>query len=122
MNKIFLSTLMIQKKITGLIDFGEMQFGCQINDLAITLAYGLLGESDIKMASKAIISGYEKEFPIEDKERRILYYLMAMRLVTNIIMTSLAAKQQPDNEYILISQGPARALLKRLEQENYIQL
>ena len=110
------------KKITGLIDFGEMQFGCQINDLAITLAYGLLGESDIKMASKAIISGYEKEFPIEDKERRILYYLMAMRLVTNIIMTSLAAKQQPDNEYILISQGPARALLKRLEQENYIQL
>lgn len=110
------------KKITGLIDFGEMQYGCQINDLAITLAYGLLGENDIKMASKEIISGYEKEFPIEDKERKILYYLMAMRLVTNIIMTSLAAKQQPDNEYILISQGPARALLKRLEQENYIQL
>ena len=109
-------------KISGLIDFGEMQFASQINDLAITLAYGLLGEDDIEMASREIIAGYENEFPLEDQERDVLYYLMAMRLVTNIIMTSHAAKQQPDNKYILIAQGPARALLKRLEEENYIQL
>ena len=109
-------------KITGLIDFGEMQFASQINDLAITLAYGMLGEEDIAMGTREIIAGYENEFPLEDQEREVLYYLMAMRLVTNITMTSHASKQQPDNTYILISQGPARALLKRLEDENYIQL
>jgi hypothetical protein len=45
---------------------------------------------------------------------------MAMRLVTNITMTSHSAKLFPDNEYILISQKPARALLKKLEEEKYI--
>jgi Ser/Thr protein kinase RdoA (MazF antagonist) len=109
-------------KIAGLIDFGEMQIASQVNDLAITLAYALLGENDIDMAAREIIAGYENEFPLEDQERDVLYYLMAMRLVTNITMTSHTAKQQPDNEYILIAQGPARALLKQLEEQNYIQL
>lgn len=108
------------KKISGLIDFGELQYGSQINELAITLAYGLLGEDDIDMAFSKVVEGYEKEFPLLDQEREILKYLMAMRLVTNINMTSHQSKQQPDNKYILISQEPARALLKKLEEEKYI--
>ncbi|MFT5677275.1 MAG: Ser/Thr protein kinase RdoA (MazF antagonist) [Paraglaciecola sp.] len=107
-------------KIAGLIDFGEMQLASQINDLAIALAYSLLGENDIAMASSKIIEGYDREFKIADEEREIIYYLMAMRLVTNITMTSHSAKLFPDNEYILISQKPARALLKKLEEEKYI--
>ena len=42
-------------KITGLIDFGDMVFGTLINELAITLAYALLGENDIEMAARNII-------------------------------------------------------------------
>jgi Ser/Thr protein kinase RdoA (MazF antagonist) len=108
-------------KIAGLIDFGEMQYGTQINELAIALTYSLLGEDDIQMAATNIIDGYTKEFPLEEVEIDILYYLVAMRLVTNITMTSYSAKQHPENkEYILISQKPARALLKKLEDEKYI--
>jgi len=107
-------------KVVGLIDFGELQLASQINELAITLAYSLLGENDIAMASQKIIEGYNREFKLEDEEREIIYYLMAMRLVTSIIMTSHTAKKFPDNDYILISQKPARALLKQLEAEKYI--
>lgn len=107
-------------KIAGLIDFGELQLSSQINELAIALAYGLLGEDDIAIASASMIEGYHREFKIEEKEREILYYLMAMRLVTSITMSSHSAKLYPDNEYILVSQKPARALLKRLEDEKYI--
>lgn len=107
-------------KIAGLIDFGEIQYGTQINDLAIALAYSLLGEDDIQMAANNIIDGYTKEFSLEETEIDMLYYLMAMRLVTSITMTSHSAKQHPDNNYILISQKPARALLKKLEVEKYI--
>lgn len=107
-------------KICGLIDFGEMQYASQINDLAITLAYSLLGEDDIAMASGKIIEGYEKEFAILDEEREILIYLMAMRLVTTITMSSYSSKLQPENEYILIAQKPALILLKKLEDEKYI--
>lgn len=107
-------------KIAGLIDFGDLQYGTQVNDLAITLAYSLLGEDDIQMAANNIINGYTKEFPLEEAEIDILYHLAAMRLVTNITMTSHSAKEHPDNKYILISQKPARVLLKKLEDEKYI--
>jgi len=107
-------------KIAGLIDFGELQFSSQINELAITLAYALLGENDIAMASANMIEGYDCEFKLEEKEREILYYLMAMRLVTSITMSSHGAKLYPDNEYILIAQKPALVLLKKLEDEKYI--
>ena len=107
-------------KVAGLIDFGEIQYGTQINDLAIALAYSLLGEDDIQMAANNIIDGYTKEFPLEETEMEILYYLMAMRLVTSITMTSHSAKQHPDNKYILVSQEPAQALLKKLENEKFI--
>ena len=107
-------------EIAGLIDFGDIHLSSQINELAITLAYGLLGENDIAMASEKMIEGYHREFKLEQKERDILYYLLAMRLVTSITMSSHNAKLFPDNEYILISQKPARALLKQLEEEKYI--
>jgi Ser/Thr protein kinase RdoA (MazF antagonist) len=107
-------------KISGLIDFGEMQYGSQINDLAITLAYGLLGENDVAMASAKIIEGYDREFRIETQEREILFYLMAMRLVTTITMSCHNAKLQPDNKYLLVTQKPARVLLRQLEEGKYI--
>ncbi|MBT5187876.1 MAG: phosphotransferase [Kordiimonadaceae bacterium] len=107
-------------KISGLIDFGELQYASQINELAITLAYGLLGENDVEMASNAVINAYDNEFKILDEEREILFYLMAMRLITTITMSSYNANLYPENEYILIAQAPALILLKQLEDEKYI--
>jgi hypothetical protein len=107
-------------KISGLIDFGELQYGSQINELAITLAYGLLGESNVAMASSKMIEGYDREFKLEKEEREILYYLMAMRLVTTITMSFHNAKLQPDNKYLLVTQKPARVLLRQLEEQKYI--
>lgn len=107
-------------KISGLIDFGELQYASQINELAITLAYGLLEENDIGMASKALIGAYDKEFKILDEEREILFDLMAMRLITTVTMSSYNATLYPENDYILVAQKPGIALLKQLEDENYI--
>lgn len=108
------------QKIAGLIDFGEMQWGAQVNELAVSMAYCLLKEDDIKTAANNMIEGYLAEFPLTEDEMSILYNLAAMRLVTNICMTSHQSKQQPDNDYILVAQGPAKILLKRLEDEKYI--
>lgn len=108
------------EKIAGLIDFGEMQQSSLVNDLAITLAYGLLDEDDIAMASGNIVEGYEREFELEDIERELLYNLMAMRLVASITLSSRAAKQHANNEYIVIAQKPAQALLRKLEEQQYI--
>ncbi|MCZ6677615.1 MAG: phosphotransferase, partial [Candidatus Poribacteria bacterium] len=80
-------------KIAGLIDFGEIQFGTHINELAITLAYALLEEDDIESAARKIIQGYTQEFLLEAGEPDVLLDLAAMRLVQSIIMTSNSAKE-----------------------------
>jgi Ser/Thr protein kinase RdoA (MazF antagonist) len=102
-------------QVSGLIDFGELQYGTHINELAITLAYALLGEDDINMAARRIIDGYTEVFLLEAEEMEVLPNLIAMRLIQSIIMTSNSAKDFPDNEYILVSQKPARKLLRRVE-------
>ena len=102
-------------QISGLIDFGELQYGTHINELAITLAYALLGEDDINMAARQIIDGYTEVFLLETEEMEVLPNLMAMRLIQSIIMTSNNAKKFPDNNYILVSQESARKLLRRIE-------
>ena len=102
-------------QISGLIDFGELQYGTHINELAVTLAYALLGEDDINMAIRQIIDGYTEVFSLEAEEMEVLPNLMAMRLVQSIIMTSNSTKDFPDNDYIVVSQKPARELLRRIE-------
>ncbi len=106
-------------KIAGLIDFGEIQCATHINELAITLAYALLGEDDIESAARHIIQGYTQEFVLEAGELEVLFDLVAMRLVQSIIMASHNAKEFPLNPYLLISQNPARALLKKLEEGKF---
>jgi len=106
-------------KIVGLIDFGEIQFATHINELAITLAYALLGEDDIESAARHIIQGYIQEFVLETGELDVLFDLVAMRLVQSIIIASHSAKKFSLNAYMLISQKPARALLKKLEEGHF---
>jgi Ser/Thr protein kinase RdoA (MazF antagonist) len=105
--------------IAGLIDFGEIQFATQINELAITLAYALLNEDDLEPAASNLVQGYRQEFEIEADELDILLDLAAMRLVQSLIMTSHSAREFPDNSYLLVSQQPARVLLKKLEEGNF---
>jgi len=102
-------------KIAGLIDFGDTQRATHINDLAITLAYALLGEDDFESVARQIIKGYTEVFSLEPGELEVLFDLMAMRLIQSIILTSNSAKKFPDNKYIVSSQKPARELLKKLE-------
>ncbi len=106
--------------ITGLIDFGDLQLATHVNEIAITMAYALLGEDDIEMAGKEILNGYTSEYPLDVEELEVLPNLIAMRLVQSILMSSHNAKRFPDNEYIPISQKPARALLKKLKNEPFI--
>lgn len=101
--------------VVGLIDFGDMTFGRQVNELAVTLAYALLDVPDIVAASRAVISGYISGFPLTADELAVLFDLVAMRLAMSVCMSSHRSREFPDNDYLLISQQPAFRLLHRLE-------
>ena len=58
--------------VSGLIDFGDMVFARQVNELAVTLAYALLDANDVVAAGRDVIGGYIGEFPLTDDELRVL--------------------------------------------------
>ncbi len=104
--------------VTGLIDFGDMTFGRQINELAVTLAYALLDAEDLYAHAHALIAAYAAVFPLEFQETEVLFDLVAARLAMSVCISSHRAKAFPDNAYLLISQKPAFRLLERLDQTN----
>lgn len=102
-------------RIAGLIDFGDMGFGRTVNELAIALAYALMGAEDLYGAARALIGGYAGRFPLTAAEADVLFDLMRMRLAMSVCISSHQSKRHPDNAYLTISQAPAFALLERLE-------
>lgn len=102
-------------QIKGVFDFGDMCFGRQVNELAVCLAYALLGQEDVYTAAHALVRGYTKAFPLTENELEVLFDLARMRLVSSVCMSSRQAKKYPDNEYLTISQAPAFELLERLD-------
>ena len=103
-------------RISGLIDFGDMCHGRTVNELAITLAYALLAAPDLYAATRALVSGFSQTFPLTEDEADLVFDLMRMRLVCSVCISSRQSKLHPENDYLLISQAPAFALLERLDQ------
>lgn len=102
--------------IAGLIDFGDICHGRTVNELAITLAYALLDAPDLYSATRAVVSGFAGAFPLTEAEADLVFDLMRMRLVNSVCLSSRQSKLHPDNDYLLISQKPALALLARLDR------
>ena len=65
----------------GLIDFGDLCFGRQINELAVAMAYLLQGEENLYRACQQVVSAYHKQFPLFEHELDVLFDLITMRLV-----------------------------------------
>ena len=107
-----------KQTVTGLIDYGDLCFGHQINELAVAIAYALQGEQDLYATSQHIIRGYVKEFPLLEDELDVLFDLIRMRLVMSVCISSFRAKDYQDNDYLLVSQKPAFDLLWRMQEIN----
>ena len=98
----------------GLIDFGDITFGCQINELAVALAYTLMGAADVVATVRLVVRGYVGEFPLLENEANVLFDLVAARLAMSVAISSHRSVSFPDNEYLLISQTPALQLLRKM--------
>ncbi len=108
------NVLVDNASISGLIDFGDMLFSRQVNELAVTLAYALLDVDDLVAAGRDVISGYVAEFELTADELRVVYDLAATRLAMSVVISSHRQRDFPDNTYLTISQAPALRLLRRL--------
>lgn len=103
--------------IKGLIDFDDAVYTWTVNDIAISVAYGLLTnfgkENPVSLISHMLL-GYCQHRPLSDVEMKVLYTLIAVRLSISIMVGAYAISQEPDNPYLKIHAEPARNALRWL--------
>ncbi len=102
------------RRITGLLDFGDMVEGSPIFDAAVGAAYALLNKVDPITSSSHVISGYHSVRPIVDLELELLPALISIRLCLSVTLCAVQRKNAPHNEYLSVSEKPAWTALAQL--------
>jgi 4-aminobutyrate aminotransferase-like enzyme/Ser/Thr protein kinase RdoA (MazF antagonist) len=100
--------------ISGVIDFGDMVRAPLINDLAIAIAYQLIGVQDPLPAARDVVTAYHGIRPLVAEEVALLYDMIGTRMAQSIAISAWRAGRHPDNaEYILVDQPAFRDALAR---------
>ena len=95
------------------IDFGDVSFSPKVCEIGIALCYLLMGQEDPLKIASIYLAAYHKVFPLQKKELDLLYDLIATRLCVSVCHSAKAKSEALDTAYILLSEKPAWALLKR---------
>ncbi|WP_166415634.1 aminotransferase class III-fold pyridoxal phosphate-dependent enzyme [Cochlodiniinecator piscidefendens] len=103
------------EKISGLIDLGDMCKAPRICDLAIAAAYIVLDHPQPEQALAALVSGYHDTNPLSPLEIDLLWPLLRARLAVSVVNSTLMAIENPNDPYIVISQGPAWRFLENTQ-------
>ncbi len=105
---------LFKEKISGIIDFGDSVHSYTSAELAVAMAYAILHKSDPLDAACSVVAGFQSQFPLTEQEIHVLFPMICMRLVMSVCMSAYQRKMQPDNEYLSVSEKPAREALARL--------
>lgn len=103
-----------QKKVFGIIDFGDMVYSYTVGDIAVTAAYVMLGKENFWDSAFHLIKGYSEVLRISDKELEAISHFIYLRLCMSVVISAFQKKKHPDNKYLTISEKKAWTLLKKL--------
>lgn len=103
-----------QRRIAGIIDFGDLTLSYTLSDLAITAAYAILSSPDPLAAAARIVAGYHAVLPLSASEIEVLYPMICLRLILSVSICAYQKQQNPENRYLTISEKPVWDLLDRL--------
>ncbi|MAT53498.1 MAG: alanine--glyoxylate aminotransferase [Saprospirales bacterium] len=101
------------QRVSGIIDFGDAVYTATVCDLAIAITYGVMGCREPLEAAVQIVRGFNEAYPLRENELALLHTLVGTRLLISLTASALNRRLHPDNEYLLISEAPSRALLAK---------
>ena len=101
------NVLVTDEHVAAIIDFGDMTYSSLINELAVGIAYAVLGKANPIETACQIIQSYHEILPLEEKEIDLLYYLIASQFCITVCNAAHSKKLDPDNAYISVSEAPA---------------
>lgn len=100
--------------VGGLIDYGDMVYSQRVNEAAIGCAYAMLGKADPVSAVAPLAAGYHRANPLTEAEVDLLFLLAKIRICVSVCHAAHQHSLAPDNDYLLISQSQAWAVLHAL--------
>ena len=96
-----------QRRVVGLIDFGDCLVSATICELAIGIAYAILGKPDPLSAALPVIAGYHAARPLHEDELAVLLPLVVVRLGTSVVNSALLHAANPADAYLTVSEAAA---------------
>jgi 4-aminobutyrate aminotransferase-like enzyme/Ser/Thr protein kinase RdoA (MazF antagonist) len=103
-------------EVCGLIDFGDLCRAPRVCGLAVACAYAMTLLPVPERQAVPLVAGYHEVAPLTPAELELLPELIRTRLAMSVAMAACQRRDQPDNDYLLISQRAITALLQRLGQ------
>jgi 4-aminobutyrate aminotransferase-like enzyme/Ser/Thr protein kinase RdoA (MazF antagonist) len=110
--------LVIDQDVSGILDFGDMVESALICELANACAYVMLDKSDPLRAARAVAAGYHQVRPLAPGEIEALFPLIVTRLAMSVAISARQFRDEPEKEYLRVSERPAWELLFRLREES----
>ena len=103
-----------ERRVTGIIDLGDAHSAPRVFDLAIALAYSILGTADPLAAAAALTRGYHETLPLLEQELDVTMSLVRARLGQSVCFAAWRRDRGEADEYHLVSEGPAWHMLRTL--------
>jgi 4-aminobutyrate aminotransferase-like enzyme/Ser/Thr protein kinase RdoA (MazF antagonist)/murein DD-endopeptidase MepM/ murein hydrolase activator NlpD len=94
-------------EVAGILDFGDMVEGPIVCDVANAAAYAMLGKSEPLRAATGVVAGYHEARPLSEEELSVLHPLIATRLAMSVSISARQFSDEPDKEYLRISEKGA---------------
>jgi 4-aminobutyrate aminotransferase-like enzyme len=104
------------RRVSAIIDYGDVVYSATVCNLAVALAYVMLDKPDPIGAAAQVVAAYQEKFPLTESEIDVLYTLAVTRLCFSVCIAARQTREAPENEYLNISNAPVWALLEKLER------
>jgi len=103
-----------ESSFSGLLDFGDIVWTHLVNNIAIAIAYAILDKPDPIAIAQTILSSYHQSHPLRPFEIKVLFPLAMLRLSVSVVMSAKTSLQDPNNEYVTVSEKDAWKQLENL--------
>ena len=105
-----------RRYVTGFIDFGDAHSAPRVFDLAIGVAYAILGVPDPVTAAATIVRGFNDTTPLLESEIDVVFTLARARLGQSVSVAAWKRNQgESTDDSHFVSEDPAWALLEKLD-------
>ncbi|XP_050933282.1 hydroxylysine kinase isoform X3 [Lates calcarifer] len=102
-------------KISGILDFGDMNSGYYIHELAIAIMYMMTEHPNPIEVGGPVLAGWESVLPLNEAERECLYVLVLSRFCQSLVLARHSVTLHPENaEYLMISSKRGIFILRQL--------